>query len=101
MPKVCRTSGSKISNIVSISTVAEVSIQLSRHKRTGSSLVPHIESVGRPVVIFPAAKDISTAAGEIVIVLVTAIVVTQGDIWDISVAVGVIMVLVISIAIVW
>ena len=68
-------------------------IQLSRHKRTSSSLVPHIESVGRPVVIFPAAKDISSAAGEIVIVLVTAIVVTQGDVGDISVAVGVIIVI--------
>ena len=66
-------------------------IQLSRHKRTCSPLVPHIESVGRPVVIFPAAKDISSAAGVIVIVLVTAIVVTQGDIWNISVAVGIII----------
>ena len=64
-------------------------IQLSRDKRTCSPLVSHIESVCRPVVMFPVAKDITAAAVEIIIVLVITIVVTQRDVGDVSVAVAV------------
>ena len=98
MPKVCRTPGPNIHSRVSSSTSAEISaiiksiirtsscdktllnppIQFPRDKRTCSPLCSLTESVIGPVVVFPSTQDIIAAAVDIVIVLVTAIVVTQG-----------------------
>ena len=89
MLKVCRTPGPFIYSRVSFSTSAELSvicnilyppIQFPRDKRTCSPLCSLIESVIGPVIVFASTQDIIAAAVDIVIVLVTAIVVTQGDV---------------------
>ena len=54
-------------------------IQLSADKWAFTPFIPPAESVRGPVVVFPSAKDIIAAAAGIVIVLVTPVVVTQGD----------------------
>ena len=56
-----------------------VPVELSRLKRTTSSLVSHLQSFRRSVVVSPVTKNISGAAESIIAVLVVTVVVTQRD----------------------
>merc|ERR1711915_1066154 len=71
--------GPKICHRICSSCCAKVPVELSRLKRTSCSLVSHLQSARRSVVVSPITKNISGAAEIIVAVLIVAIVVAQRD----------------------